>query len=52
MPTSKKARRVSSLADDEMEEPWGKNGGRVWCDGLVNSLKSTRNKTGYKYVSR
>ena len=49
MSTSKKA-RMSSPADDEMKELWGKNGGRVLCDGLANSLKTTRNKTGYRYV--
>ena len=49
MLTSKKA-RVSCPADEEMEWLWGKNGGSVLCDGLANSLKSTRNKTGYKYV--
>ena len=49
MSTSKKA-RLSSPADDEMKELWGKDGGRVLCDGLANSLKTTRNKTGYRYV--
>ena len=49
MSTSKKA-RVSCPADEEMEWLWGKNGGSVLCDGLANSLKTTRNKTGYKHV--
>ena len=49
MSTSKKA-RVSSPADEEMKELLAKNGGSDLCDGLANSLKLTRNKTGYKYV--
>ena len=48
MSTSKKA-RVSSPADEEMEELWYKYG-RDRRDGLANSLKKDTNQTGYKHV--
>ena len=48
MSTSKKA-RVSSPADEEMKKLSDKYGS-VRCDGLANSLKTTRNKTGYRYI--